>query len=77
MCTTSCLVMDSLGEEVITPTGYHVSVDQSWLLEHVDLSSILLDNTKYCIHAMIGDMLFKSSNGGDDLVSIGLPWKTK
>jgi hypothetical protein len=54
--TNGRVLVDSLGQDILTPIVHHSFGDKSRFLEHVeDLGAIIHDNIEYRVHTTIHD----------------------
>jgi hypothetical protein len=67
--TTTGFLVDSLGQDILTPIVHHSFGDKSSFLEHVDLGAIIHDNIEHRVHTTIHDQLLKGFDGESTVLS--------
>jgi hypothetical protein len=75
--TNGWVLMDSHGQDILTPIVHHGLGNKCRFLEHVDLGAIIHDNIEHRVHTTIHDQLLKGLDGEHSLVSIRFTSRTK
>ena len=74
---SSSRVIDSIRGEVLDPSLQHGLVDQTRLLEHVDLGAIMSYDLKRWLHPMGFQKLLEIHQHGNNLISLRLRLQTE